>query len=219
MTGVVLDRVQGRSGELVLTRRGPHLEVVGNGVFLMDTRDGRSERLLATAALDRHPRPGRVLVGGLGVGVTLRAVLADPRVTAVEVVEVEEALVGWHRRGLLPDAGLDDPRVAVTVSDLRDVLAGPGRGFDLICLDVDNGPDWTVTEGNRALYDAAGTARLVRRLRPGGVLAVWSARPVPAYDRQLRQHLCDVETLTVPVARGEPDAVHLGRRPGGPQPP
>src|SRR5262249_21401732 len=92
-SSMIVARAQTPRGELALRRDGAHFEIISNGVFLMDTRDGRSERLLATVALDVHPAPRRVLVGGLGVGFTLGAVLADPRVAAVTVVEVEPVIV------------------------------------------------------------------------------------------------------------------------------
>jgi spermidine synthase len=83
--------------------------------------------------------------------------------------------------------------------------------YDVICLDIDNGPEWTVTDGNRNLYGAAGLARVRRCLRPGGVLAVWSAAESAEFVARLRDAFSDVETLPVPVARGEPDVVYVAR--------
>ena len=210
----MLDRLETPRGELVLRRSGEHLEVISNGVFLMDTHDGRSERLLVRAALDRHADPRRLLIGGLGVGFSLVEAVSDQRLTQIDVVEIEPALVGWHDGPLreVSGAALDDPRVSVHVADLTDHLRRPGLAFDVISVDVDNGPDWTVTESNTGLYDDAGTAVLLDRLAPGGVLAVWSAHPVPAYEDRLRRHARDVEVLTVDVPRGEPDVVYLASR-------
>ncbi|HET9944209.1 MAG TPA: hypothetical protein VFR56_01055, partial [Actinomycetes bacterium] len=114
---VVLERTTTPRGELVLRRVGEHLEVVSNGVFLMDTRDGRSERLLVRAALDVHPDPRRLLIGGLGVGFSLVEAVAEPALTAIDVVEIEPDLVGWHAThlGHLTGAALADPRVRVVV--------------------------------------------------------------------------------------------------------
>src|SRR5437764_14558507 len=119
-----IERVQGVNGELVLRRRGGHHEIVANGVFLMDTADGRSERLLVTAAAERMPSRGRMLLGGLGVGFSLAAALAEPRVREVHVVEVEPAVVRWNRGPLAPCHGdaLADPRVRVHVADVAAVL-------------------------------------------------------------------------------------------------
>lgn len=215
MTDVVA-RVGTPRGELVLRKVADDYEIISNGTFLMDTRDGRSERLLADAALQRHGNPRDVLIGGLGVGFSLVAALGDERVQRLTVVEIEPALVEWHAthlrafsRGLL-----DDPRVTVVVADLATHLARAPAAYDVVCLDVDNGPDWTVTPDNAALYDDAGTRHVVAAARPGGVVSVWSASAVPDYERRLREVLDDVTVLEVPVARGEPDVVYVGRRPG-----
>jgi spermidine synthase len=206
----------------VLRRVGEHLEVVSNGVFLMDTRDGRSERLLVRAALDAHPSPRRLLVGGLGVGFSLVEAVAEAGLAAIDVVEIEPDLVAWHRTHLRRVTGgaLADPRVRVVVADLRDHLAAVGKGgsggrYDVVCLDVDNGPDWTVFEGNAELYAAAGLEQALAALGPGGVLAVWSAHPSRPFEALLRGRLSDVrvETVGVHLDRGEPDVVYVGRKP------
>lgn len=206
----------------MLRRVGEHLEVVSNGVFLMDTRDGRSERLLVRAALDAHPGPGRLLVGGLGVGFSLVEAVAEAGLTVIDVVEIEPDLVTWHQTHLrhVTGAALADPRVRVRVADLRDHLAAvavdePGGRYDVVCLDVDNGPGWTVFEGNAELYAAAGLEQALAALRPGGVLAVWSAHASRAFEALLRERLSDVrvETVDVHLARGEPDVVYVGRKP------
>ena len=204
MTAEVVARVETPRGELVLRRDGEHFEVISNGVFLMDTRDGRSERLLVTAALDAHPAPRSLLIGGLGVGFSLDAAVADERLERITVVEIEPALPRWYEAELGGTAHRD-PRVDIVVGD----ISQHAGSYDVVCLDVDNGPDWTVTEDNTSLYDAAGTAKLAGRLNPGGVLAVWSAHPVAAYEELLRAQFRDVKFLTVDVARGEPDVVYV----------
>lgn len=211
-TRTVLARVDGHCGELVLRRDGVHFEVIANGVFLMDTRGGASERLLVTAAADRMPERGHVLVGGLGVGFSLAAAVAHPRVRHIAVVEREPAVIEWARGPLAQVHGraLDDERVRCVRADLLDYIEAT-EPFDALCLDVDNGPQWTVTEGNRRLYSDAGLGLLAGRLTPGGVLAVWSASPVPWFADQLRAHFGEVLVLTVPVARGEPDAVFVAQ--------
>ena len=214
-----LDRRDGPYGEVVLRRRGEHFEIIANGCFLMDTVDGRSERLLVQAALDRlgaaAERPS-VLIGGLGVGFSLAYAAAEPRWSRIAVAEREGAVIDWHRTGPLAaySAGaLDDPRVAVLHTDLLEYLAAAGDRYDALCLDIDNGPDWTVTDSNSGLYGPRGLAALWQRLRPGGVLAVWSAQPSTAFEEALRAAgFSDVATLEIPVARGVPDAVHLACR-------
>jgi spermidine synthase len=218
----VLDRVTTPRGELVLRRVDGELEVISNGTFLMDTRDGRSERALVRAALAAHRRSAAaptLLVGGLGVGFSLLEAVADPHLERIVVVEIEPVLVGWHATHLahLTGAALADPRVQVVVGDIAAHLAEHPGGYDTVCLDVDNGPDWTVTETNESLYSAAGLDRCVRALAPAGVLAVWSAGPVPRYAELLAGRLDDVRVIEVETAlgRGEPDVVFTGvRRPG-----
>lgn len=214
---VVVERAAGRCGELVLRRVGRHHEIVANGVFLMDTRGGGSERLLATATADRMPAPGRLAVGGLGVGFTLAAALAHPAVAAVDVVEREPDVLRWNAGPLADGNGhaVDDPRVRTHVTDLADWLADAAPGsVDGLCLDTDNGPDWLVDPGNAGLYDEAGLAAARRVLAPGGVLALWCAAPAPDLEERLNTGFDGVQTLEVPVARGEPDVIVLARRPG-----
>ena len=208
---VVLDRVTTPRGELVLRRVDGAFEVISNGVFLMDTRDGRSERALVRAAVARNPEARRLLVGGLGVGFSLLEAVASPGLTGIDVVEIEPVLVGWHETHLreLTGSALHDPRLEVLQRDVRDHLrASPGR-YDIVCLDVDNGPGWTVTEDNAELYSADGLAACVGALVPGGVLAVWSAHRSPAYEQLVRESLGNLEVVEVEVARGEPDVVYL----------
>lgn len=218
---VVLERVETARGELVLRRSGDRFEVISNGTFLMDTHDGRSERQLVTAALAHHEAPGgrprRLLLGGLGVGFSLTAAVEHPGLDRIDVVEVEAALVGWHPRHLahLSGGALADARVRVVLGEIADHLARCPASYDVVCLDVDNGPEWTVTDGNAGLYGDRGTALAQSALAPGGVLAVWSAAAAPAYEKRLRRHLSDVRRLDVPVTtpRAAPDVVYLGRRP------
>ncbi|OLZ62689.1 spermidine synthase [Streptomyces sp. IMTB 2501] len=217
---VVLDRRDGPHGEVVLRRHGELLQIIANGCFLMDTSDGRSERLLVDAAydaLDGRPAP-KVLIGGLGVGFSLAHAAADPRWGRITVVEREPAVVGWHRDGPLAEVSagaLGDPRTEVVEGDLVAFVHETCDTFDALCLDIDNGPGWTVTDDNHTLYSPAGLAACAKVLRPGGVLAVWSAEPSPEFEGTLRNAgFRQVRTEEVPVARGVPDAVHLGVRPG-----
>ncbi|WP_369376385.1 spermidine synthase [Streptomyces sp. cg36] len=217
---VVLDRREGPSGEVVLRRRGPDFEIIANGTFLMDTSDGRSERLLVDAAHEALPagreRPS-VLIGGLGVGFSLAHAAADGRWGRIAVVERELAIIDWHRSGPLAHlagAALADPRTEVLHTDLVAYVRTAADTFDALCLDIDNGPDWTVTESNDGLYSPAGLAACRERLNPGGVLAVWSARPSPAFEEALRNAgFHGVRTEEITVARGVPDVVHLAVRP------
>ncbi|MFI6400662.1 spermidine synthase [Streptomyces sp. NPDC050548] len=217
---LVLDRREGPYGEVVLRRHGELLQIIANGCFLMDTSDGRSERLLvdaAYAALDGRPRPD-VLIGGLGVGFSLAHAAADPRWGRITVVEREPAIVEWHLSGPLSElsaSALADPRTDILKTDLVAFVNETCATFDALCLDIDNGPGWTVTDSNDNLYSPAGLASCARVLRPGGVLAVWSAQPSPEFERTLwNAGFQQVRTEEIPVARGVPDVVHLAVRPG-----
>ncbi|GGM10934.1 spermidine synthase [Streptomyces fumigatiscleroticus] len=218
-TPEVLDRREGPYGEVVLRRHGALLQIIANGCFLMDTSDGRSERRLVDAALDAlGVRPGaRLLLGGLGVGFSLAHAAADPRWGRITVVEREPAVIDWHRAGPLSAftaEALADPRTEILEADLVSYVNETSATYDALCLDIDNGPGWTVTEGNDGLYSPAGLASCARLLRPSGVLAVWSAEPSPEFEETLRNAgFQQVRTEEIPVARGVPDVVHLGVRP------
>lgn len=209
----VVAAVEGRCGELVLRSAGEHFEVIANGTFLMDTRNGESERLLVTAAAARMPGP-RLLLGGLGVGFSLRAALDDAAVGAVTVVEREPAVIDWNRGPLRTVHGeaLAHPEVSCVEADLHAWLGTCHQMFDGICLDIDNGPSWTVDEGNGALYTEPGLDLLASRLAPGGVLGVWSAAAEPGFEAALRSRFTRIEVVSVPVPRGEPDVIYLARR-------
>ncbi len=221
---VTLARVTGETGgDLVLRRVGAHYEIYSNGLFLMDTRDGTSEREMVRASLAALP-PGRsharVLVGGLGVGFSAREALDNPRVSRVDVVELEPQVIAWHEDELGEAAEYvhRDPRCRVHNADIVTWLAEasaadrPGR-YDVVCLDTDNGPDWTVVENNNRLYEAAGLEQLTRLLTPGGVLSFWSANAVDSFEALLRGRFATVEVVEVVVARGVPDVVYLASNP------
>jgi len=188
-------------GELVLRRRvdadgAEVLELRANGVFVMDTRETSTERGLATQALALVTLPRDVLVGGLGLGFTLEAVLADPRVERCLVVEIEPALVGWMGDGTIPYGTplLADPRVEVRVADVAQVLTGLSpRSLDLVLLDVDNGPGYLVHDANAALYERPFLAAVRRSLAPGGMVVVWSAARAPSLMAALEAEFGEAE--------------------------
>mgnify|MGYP001163274380 CR=1 FL=1 len=193
MEYVEIARAVSERGELVLRERRPEvgptvLELRANGVFVMDTLEVSSERALASASLALVEQPRAVVVGGLGLGFTMHEVLADSRVERCAVVEIEEVLVGWMRDGTIAHgpALLADERVRVVVADIAVAIAeAPAASYDLILLDVDNGPGYLVHDTNDALYHPPFLTRARDVLRPGGALAVWSAAESPELEDAL----------------------------------
>lgn len=205
--------------ELVLRRRGGVCEIRCNGLELMSNRAHRSEEALAALALcELTAASPRILVGGLGMGFTLRAALdAAPAAAHVVVAELLPEIVDWNRGPLAPLAGrpLDDARVEVRITDIAAAIEDGEDAFDAILLDVDNGPDALSCAANAWLYSRAGLAHLTAALAPGGVLAVWSADPSQAFEERLTQSGVDWR-LTRIAARGAKDdplhAIYLCRR-------
>ncbi|MEM6440686.1 MAG: spermidine synthase [Pseudomonadota bacterium] len=210
---------------LRLLRRGDEFSIrIAGGNELMNSRLGGSEEALATLALDRLAgRPAlRVLIGGLGMGFTLRAALArggpDLR---VETAEIVPELIAWARGPMAPvfQGALDDPRADVLPCDVAALIDAATGAYDAILLDVDNGPDGLTRPANGALYAPEGLASARRALRPGGVLAVWSAAPDRAFEARLRAAGFAVETHAVRARkgakRGPRHTIWLGRAPSG----
>jgi spermidine synthase len=155
----------------------------------MDSAEHATEKALADAALDAVSEPRQVLVGGLGLGFTLDRVLGDRRVEHVDVVEIEEALVEWMRDGTVPHGRqlLADERARVVVADVATAVAeARDASYDVVLLDVDNGPAHLVHAGNAALYDVPFLRAVRRVLAVGGALVVWSADRSPALLDALR---------------------------------
>ena len=206
----VIDRRTTERGELVLRQAGDHYEVIADGTFLMDTRDGRSERTLVREAIAGR-RGLRMLLGGLGVGFSLDEALAGSAVSELVVVEVEPAVVDWSRTHLagLNRHGLDDPRVRLVVDDLLAHLRRDAGRHDAICLDTDNGPGWLAHPANAGLYDDTGLALLRSRLAEGGLLTVWAAAEHAGFERRLRSRFTSVRLVRVAARRGPDDVVYV----------
>jgi spermidine synthase len=199
---------------LRLLRRGDEFSIrLQDGNELMNSRLGGSEEALATLALDcvaDRPAP-RVLIGGLGMGFTLRAAQAvAPADARLIVSEIVPELVGWARQHMAAVFGdcLSDPRVEVKTGDVGAVIREAERAFDAILLDVDNGPDGLTRPDNDALYREDGLQSVRRALFPGGVLAVWSAAPDRAFSKRLSRCGFDVSTRTVRAGRSRRGARH-----------
>jgi len=177
--------------EMALTRRSGEYVILASGKSLMSSRMHGSEEALATFGVRRArtlEQPS-VLVGGLGMGFTLRATLdLLPPAAHVVVAELVPALVEWNRGplGPLADHPLEDPRVAVEIGDVGAAIRASRDRFDAILLDVDNGPAAFTASDNQALYDDRGLAAARLALKAGGVLAVWSAREDRRFEQRLR---------------------------------
>jgi spermidine synthase len=177
--------------ELKLARRNTEYIILANGKSLMSSRMHGSEEALATFACHglRTTKHARVLIGGLGMGFTLRAALdLLPRDAKIVVAELVPAVVEWNRGPLGPLAGhpLKDKRVRIEVSDVAIAIKSRQHELDAVLLDVDNGPAPFTTTENSRLYDDQGLAAIYAALKPGGVLAVWSARDDHKFVRRMR---------------------------------
>ncbi|MCO5092602.1 hypothetical protein [Bosea sp. (in: a-proteobacteria)] len=209
------------SGELRLKRRGGEFSIMLGANELMNSRLSGSEEALARLACERlagRARP-RMLIGGLGMGFTLRAALAGlPPDAELEVAELIPAVAAWARGPMAAvfAGSLDDPRLRLIIADVAAVIAtGKGR-YDAILLDVDNGPEGLTVAGNDRLYGPAGLQAAKAGLRQGGILAVWSSGPDHGFTRRLRQAGFAAETITARARRGGGGARHviwLARRP------
>lgn len=188
--------------ELRLFRRGRDFMIVLDRNELMNSRMSGSEEALATMTCARlgHIKAPHILIGGYGMGFTLRSALgvlgANARITVVELVP---QVIAWARGPMqeLAAGCLDDPRVHIVSGDVAEQIRGKTAGYDAILLDVDNGPDGLTRESNDQIYAMAGLAAAKRALKPGGTLAIWSAAPDAAFARRLTASGFAVEEVAV----------------------
>ena len=205
---------------MALTRRGGEYVIHADGKSLMSSRMHGSEEALATFGcrnLGDRAEP-RVLIGGLGMGFTLRSALDRlPPPARVVVAELVPEVAAWNRGPLGPLAGhpLRDPRVRLELRDVGAVLRASTAAFDAVLLDVDNGPSALTARDNAGLYADGGIAAVREALAPGGTLAVWSAREDRGFEHRLRYagFTVEVERVRGRLARGGPrHAIFLARR-------
>lgn len=218
-----LDTAQVPGGaELRLMRRGEEFSIKLGKNELMNSRMTATEQALATIACDkiRTRAAANILIGGLGMGYTLRAALAvlgqDARIAVAELVP---KVVAWARGPMaaLFGGSLTDPRVTIQEQDVLDLIAAARAEYDAILLDVDNGPNGIVRKANDRLYDVNGLAAAHKALRPGGVLAVWSSSPDAKFTSRLRKSGFDVTENAVrakgPLGRAQHFIWTATRRP------
>ena len=194
---VVVERREGRSGELVLRRRGEQWEVVLDGTFLIASVNEASSRALVRAALPFLPdRPLDVLIGGLGMGYALDEALGLAPPARVTVAEFEPVVVEWFERyfGERASRLRRDARSQVVVADVADVLRDSPAAFDLIALDTDNGPSGWCAARTPTSTTSPGSSTVRRALRPGGVAVLWSPEPYDWFERRLLRVFASVTT-------------------------
>jgi spermidine synthase len=207
-------QVPGGDGRLRLMQRGAEFSIMLGQNQLMNSRLSGSEQALATIACGRiksleHPH---LLIGGLGMGFTLRAALAVLGSGAhVVVAELIPAVLEWARGPMAEIFGdsLTDPRVNVREADVADLIRSCPSAYDAILLDVDNGPDALAREANNALYGLNGLRAAHAALRPGGVLAVWSSGPDQKFTKRLRDTGFKVEEIKVRANGSRGGARHV----------
>jgi len=188
-------------GEVILLKRGTEFSIRTAGTELMNSRLHGSEDALAELTCSRIKRKSglRILIGGLGMGYTLAAVLElsepDARITVSELIP---AVVGWNRDylGHLAGMPLDDPRVFVKEEDVAESIRGKKSTWDAILLDVDNGPEGLSRKANDSLYGRSGLKMSFSALRSRGILSVWSSGADEAFTRRLKQCGFRTETIT-----------------------
>lgn len=198
--------------DIVLRQRGERFEIRYNGIELMSNLNHQSEDQLALRTMRRLDfRAKRVLIGGLGLGYSLRAALdlAGPD-TQVTVCEIIPEVVAWNRGPLahLAQSPLDDPRSSVVIGDVRDHLAASKGQYDLILLDTDNGPDFVVRPQNHDLYRDHGIAVVASALTPGGLAAFWSATASDRFERTLANYPWSWIREDIALIPGRVDAMH-----------
>jgi spermidine synthase len=207
-------RVPGADAELRLMRRGAEFSMMLGQNELMNSRLSGSEEALATLACRRMEAVKRpnLLIGGLGMGFTLRAALAvlgpDARITVAELVP---AVIAWARGPMASifAESLDDPRASILSADVIEVIQSHASAFDAILLDVDNGPEGLIRKANDALYNPKGLKAVRGALRRGGVLAVWSSGPHPLFSKRLRDAGLDVDEVAVRATTKRRGARHV----------
>ncbi|MBD8906963.1 spermidine synthase [Methylorubrum zatmanii] len=212
--------VPGGGKNLALMQRGSEFSIVVGTIELMNSTRGSSEEALASLTCARlsHRPAARVLIGGLGMGFTLRAALRnlgpDARVVVAELVP---AVAAWARGPLAPlfDGSLDDPRVELRETDVNRLIQSEAGGWDAILLDVDNGPEGLMRKANNRLYDEWGLKRAEWALKPGGTLGVWSGSPDRKFKARLQRLGFTVEEVRLPASgsSGPRHVVWIATRP------
>ncbi|MET3684120.1 spermidine synthase [Alkalibacillus flavidus] len=210
----IIERTTTNHGELQLQQRGFEYEVISNGTFLMATYNGESERELVRSPLNLLTGDKRVLIGGLGVGFSLHEAISDESVSQVDIIEIEETIIHWNKDYLAPltNHAIFDDRTRIIHADLTQWIYHTDNTYDAICLDIDNGPDWTVYDDNQSLYQPKALSTLHERLNQYGVIAFWSAHESDHFYTQLTHYFNHVQTVFIPQPKGADDVIYLAQK-------
>ncbi len=226
---VVVERREGLAGVIQLQRRGLEYEIIYNGVFLMATYNGASEKAAVKEALAAATRnyegPVNILMGGLGVGYSLREALNWPEVSEVKVAEIEPAVIRWNREILngINENALADPRVQLYSGDFKGLLKNAAESasgkqslkYQVVFVDTDNGSTWLSLPGNNFIYTSEGLELIDRCLMPGGIACFWCAEEEEAFAELLNRRFEDVIFRAVPERTGKSGSFYLARKTGG----
>jgi spermidine synthase len=212
---IVIEREITENGEIQLQKRGRDYEIIFNGTFLMATYNGESEKLLVRCAVEVADSPKTVLIGGLGVGFSLGEALEYDSIEKIAVVEIEKKIIEWNRTYLsvYSNDALTHPKVNVVNADFIEWIVDSKEKYDVICLDIDNGPDWVVIDENHKLYGDAGIYNLIKRMNQSGAISFWSASKSDVFEERLKKWFGSVEVFEVNQKRGEPDYIYLAVNP------
>ncbi|ACB85535.1 spermine synthase [Natranaerobius thermophilus] len=195
MVSETITAVKNDEKELKLIKRGQHYEIISNGIFLMATYGGNSEREMVEDGLfyvsQFKLKDIKVLIAGLGVGYSLIPAVKDDRVSKLDVVEMEQEIIDWNKKyfSKYNENCLENEKVTVIQDDIYNYLKNNAElghdYYDLIILDVDNGPDWLVREDNKRLYQKQGMELVSKSLNQGGYVAIWSMEEKSSLENSL----------------------------------
>jgi len=220
---VIIERCNGTKGEIQLQRRGHEYEIIYNGVFLMASYNGISERAAISDALKMvNQGPGNnlsVLMGGLGMGFSLQEALDCEQVRQVKVAEIEPAVIRWNRAYLkkINNGAINDPRVDTINVDFTKLLEekaaaaerDPACAFQVVMVDTDNGSSWLSLPSNDRLYRDEGLALIKKCLSPAGVACFWCSSREEEFEKRLRNYFQEVHFKTTEEKTGQESAYYL----------
>jgi spermidine synthase len=212
---IVIERALTKNGEIQLQKRGNDYEIIFNGTFLMATYNGESEKLLVRWAIEGADSPKTVLIAGLGVGFSLAEAQNHEMIDKITVVEIEQKIIEWNRTYLsaFSEGALNQPKVDVVNEDFIQWMKNTQQKYDVICLDIDNGPDWVVIDDNDKLYGDAGIYNLLKLMNESGAISFWSAAKSDRFEEGLKKYFDGVYVKEVSHESGEPDYIYLANKP------